>query len=119
MNPQVSTPEAYAHKLAVLSRYCEEIDRDPAALVKTQGCSCIALASREADARGLAEASAFDRHTRPEMPIIGTPEMVADRLRPYQELGVEHFIIARFADAPRLDGALQFAAEVVPLLRSP
>ena len=49
--------------------------------------------------------------------FIGTPEMIADQLRPFQRLGVRHIIVSNVADYPNPDGAIQFAEEVIPLMR--
>jgi alkanesulfonate monooxygenase SsuD/methylene tetrahydromethanopterin reductase-like flavin-dependent oxidoreductase (luciferase family) len=116
-NPQARDLATYEHKIGVLGRHCEEIGRDPRAIRMTHTCSCVAVASTEADARRLAQQSTFYKHIPPDAAFVGTPEMVADQIRPYLALGVEHVVIARFADFPQLDGAHQFAAEVVPLLR--
>jgi alkanesulfonate monooxygenase SsuD/methylene tetrahydromethanopterin reductase-like flavin-dependent oxidoreductase (luciferase family) len=115
-NPQSGSPDAYAHKIDVLRRYCDEVGRDVGSIVMTQTLPCIALASSEAEALRIAEGSPMYRQAKGSV-IVGTPQMVADHLRAYRELGITHFNVARFADAPRLDGALQFAEEVMPLLR--
>ena len=115
-NPQAGTPDAYAHKIEVLRRHCDAVGRDPDTIVKTQTFPCIALASSENEALRIAEGSPMYRQAKGSV-LIGTPSTVADHLRAYKDLGISHFNIARFADAPRLDGALQFAEEVMPLLR--
>lgn len=116
-NPQARDLATYAQKIAVLRRHCEEIGRDPSAIGMTHTLSCVAVASREADAVRIAEQSTFYQHMPRNAAAVGIPEMVADQIRPFLELGVEHVVIARFADFPQTDGAQQFAAEVMPLLR--
>ena len=45
--------------------------------------------------------------------IVGTPEQVANKIRRYQDLGIEAFI---FSGYPHLDEAQRFARTVLPLL---
>jgi alkanesulfonate monooxygenase SsuD/methylene tetrahydromethanopterin reductase-like flavin-dependent oxidoreductase (luciferase family) len=45
--------------------------------------------------------------------LIGTPDVIADRLREYVALGVEHFMLW-FMDFPSLTGVRLFAEEVMP-----
>ena len=47
--------------------------------------------------------------------MIGTPEEVAEQLQAFVAAGVRDFNL-RFADFPRLDGALRFAREIAPRL---
>lgn len=110
------TPATYAQKLDVLRRCCDEIRRDPASISLTVTVRCIALGRTEAEARRTFEQSGYVNQPEAIM-AIGTPEMVADRIRAFVDLGVEHVILANFADYPSIEGAIQFADEVVPLLR--
>jgi alkanesulfonate monooxygenase SsuD/methylene tetrahydromethanopterin reductase-like flavin-dependent oxidoreductase (luciferase family) len=45
--------------------------------------------------------------------LIGTPDVIVDRLKEYTALGVEHFMLW-FMDFPSLDGIRLFAEEVMP-----
>ena len=45
--------------------------------------------------------------------LIGTPDVVVDRLKEYVALGVEHFMLW-FMDFPSMDGIRLFSAEVMP-----
>ncbi|HLE68044.1 MAG TPA: LLM class flavin-dependent oxidoreductase [Vicinamibacteria bacterium] len=49
--------------------------------------------------------------------LIGTPDVIVDRLKEYVALGVEHFMLW-FMDFPSLHGIRLFAAEVMPKVRS-
>jgi FMNH2-dependent dimethyl sulfone monooxygenase len=46
--------------------------------------------------------------------LVGTPELIAERLRRYQEIGID-IIMTRFT--PMLEGVEMFGNEVIPLLR--
>ncbi len=110
-------PDVYAQKLAVLHRHCEAIDRDPASIALTVVVRCVAIGRTEAATQHSFQASAFSRPGAAGNLVLGTPEMIADQLRSFLDLGVQHVILANFADFPNTEGALQFAEEVIPLLR--
>jgi alkanesulfonate monooxygenase len=48
--------------------------------------------------------------------IVGSHEEVAARLREYQALGIEHFILSGY---PSLEEAYWFGEGVMPLLKAP
>jgi alkanesulfonate monooxygenase SsuD/methylene tetrahydromethanopterin reductase-like flavin-dependent oxidoreductase (luciferase family) len=116
-NAMTATPEALLAKRAVLAGHCERVGRDPEEIVINWQCQCVAIGDSEAEARRLAEAAPLYRHS-PQGAVVGTPEQVAERLQTYVAAGVRDFIL-RFADFPRLDGALRFAREIAPRLRAP
>jgi alkanesulfonate monooxygenase SsuD/methylene tetrahydromethanopterin reductase-like flavin-dependent oxidoreductase (luciferase family) len=102
------TLENYAHKLEVLRGHCQAVGRNYDEIVKTWACEAITIAESEAEARRIAERNPFNGPTA----IIGTPQQVADQLRRFTDLGVEHFIL-RFADFPNTAGVELFAEEVI------
>ena len=103
-NPANSPPN-------VLREHCESVGRDYNDIVKTYGAEVVAIAETEAEARRIAAATPYqDNH-----PIIGTPDQVAEQLRPYIELGVEH-IIVRCVDFPSTAGLELFSEAVIPQL---
>ena len=116
-NSMTATPEALIAKRAVLAEHCARIGRDVDDILINWQCQCVAIADSEAEARRLAEAAPLYQRS-PAGAVIGTPEQVAERLQVYIEAGVRDFIL-RFADFPRLDGALRFAREIAPRLRAP
>ncbi len=79
--------EVLRHKTDLLERYCEEIGRDPATIERTMATPVIVAASD-------AEAKAFlDRMPPERRPYVkvGTPEQMADELRPYLDAGFTGF----------------------------
>ena len=79
--------EALAHKTDLLERYCDEIGRDPDTIERTMGAPVIVTAT-DAEARALLDRIPPER--RPFTPA-GTPEQVADGLRPYIDAGFTGF----------------------------
>jgi alkanesulfonate monooxygenase SsuD/methylene tetrahydromethanopterin reductase-like flavin-dependent oxidoreductase (luciferase family) len=106
------TVENYAHKLDVLRRHCDAERRNYDDIVKTWSPEAIALASTEAEARKLADASLYKKDV-----IIGTPTQVAEELRAFVALGVERLIV-RLVDFPDMSNVELFAREVIPLLHT-
>ena len=101
--------ENYAHKLNVLREHCRVVGRDYDQIVKTWATETVAVARTEAEAYRMAQASRFyDGYG-----LVGTPNQVADQIRAFVRLGVEHFIL-RFADFPRPDAMQLFIEEVMP-----
>jgi alkanesulfonate monooxygenase SsuD/methylene tetrahydromethanopterin reductase-like flavin-dependent oxidoreductase (luciferase family) len=115
-DPGARTPELYEQKVSIFRRVCDEIGRNPDAIVKSRSCGAIAVARTESEARKIAEASAYYQQMGPRMTTIGTPEMIANVFRQFRQVGCDHYMISRFADFPSTDGALLFAEEVAPLL---
>jgi alkanesulfonate monooxygenase SsuD/methylene tetrahydromethanopterin reductase-like flavin-dependent oxidoreductase (luciferase family) len=109
--------EVVQRKLDVLRQHCDEIGRDYKGMVKTGTVSAVAVASTRAEAQRMVEASPFYKADQPSAAVVGEPGDCVEQLRRFADLGVTHLNI-RFADFPRLDGAMRFFEEVVPLLRA-
>jgi F420-dependent oxidoreductase-like protein len=75
------------HKNEVLERHCEEIGRDPATIERTVGTPVV-LAASEREAEAILARVPEERR---QFLNIGTPERVADALRPYIDLGFTGF----------------------------
>ncbi len=103
------SPENYARKLAALRSHCEAVGRDYDDIVKTWAGEAITIAETEAEAQRIAERNPFHGPAA----MVGTPPQVADQLRRFTEMGVEH-VILRFADFPNTTGVTLFAEEVIP-----
>jgi alkanesulfonate monooxygenase SsuD/methylene tetrahydromethanopterin reductase-like flavin-dependent oxidoreductase (luciferase family) len=79
--------EGLRHKTEVLERHCEEIGRDPATIERTMGTPVVLAATHQEAETILAR---VPEERRPFL-NIGTPERVADALRPYIDAGFTGF----------------------------
>ncbi|MCC6175030.1 MAG: LLM class flavin-dependent oxidoreductase [Chloroflexi bacterium] len=116
-NTPGSPRNVVAHKLDVLREHCAAVGRDYDSIVKTATVSALAVAPSRAEAQRMADACPFYRPDQPTASVVGEPGDVAEQLLEYRALGISHLIV-RFADFPRLDGAMRFVEEVIPLLRA-
>jgi alkanesulfonate monooxygenase SsuD/methylene tetrahydromethanopterin reductase-like flavin-dependent oxidoreductase (luciferase family) len=116
-NTPGSPVEVVQRKLEVLRQHCDEIGRDYASMVKTATLGTVAVAPTRAEAQRMAGASPFYRPDQPSAAVVGEPGDAVEQLRRFADLGISH-INVRFADFPRLDGAMRFFEEVVPRLRA-
>jgi alkanesulfonate monooxygenase SsuD/methylene tetrahydromethanopterin reductase-like flavin-dependent oxidoreductase (luciferase family) len=104
-NTPFCTVEEYHHKLSALSQHCAAVGRNPAEIRKTYFGFCSITRDPDAIVR------------REGLHVIGgTPEIVADELQAFADLGVDYFIL-RFLDFPQVDGAKMFLNEVLPRFR--
>ena len=107
--------ERVRHKDEVLRRWCDEVGRDEAEIERTlSGGSLVIRDSADEAARVAREIGS--RNGDWEGPgIVGPPELVAERLAPYVELGFRHI----YADTPApfdRETLERFVGEVKPLL---
>ena len=117
----MGTLETLAHKVEVLRGHCDAVGRDIAEIEFTLG---IKVTIRDTEAEAERVWTAAMAHNRTPMANVvdddtfwnGTPEQIADRLRPYVELGFRTVISEQPApyDVETLE---RFIGEVVPLLR--
>ena len=75
------------HKTEVLASHCEAIGRDPGEIERTVGGPVIVVGS-EAEGQAILERIPAERRAHL---AAGTPEQVADRLRPYLDAGFTGF----------------------------
>ena len=117
--------EAFVHKSRLLARYCEEIDRDPASIVRTHGPDCLIVDSRGRAGRvaGLTRRRApvgrrtpHDDYVRDN--LVGTVDQVAEKAQAYLDAGCSEFILW-FRDAPSDRSLTAWMEGVVPLLAPP
>ena len=116
------TPETMAHKLDVLRGHCEAVGREVAEIELTLG---IKATIRDSAAEADRVWRAAMAHNRTPMAGVendisfwnGTPEQLADRLRPYVEIGFRTVISEQPApyDVETLE---RFIGEVVPMVEA-
>jgi alkanesulfonate monooxygenase SsuD/methylene tetrahydromethanopterin reductase-like flavin-dependent oxidoreductase (luciferase family) len=104
-NGNFLTPDAFAHKQAVLAEHCRAIGRDPATIEHTYYGFL-----------DLSDAQDTSKHPDVRHVLYGTTRQVADELQAFISLGVRH-IMLRFLDFPSTTGLERFTREVLPLLR--
>jgi F420-dependent oxidoreductase-like protein len=112
--------ERVRHKDEVLRRWCDEVGRDESEIERTvQGGTPIIRDSVE-EARKVADAWAENNSLsdwRNSTDMQGPPELVAERLAPYLDLGFEHVYVD--CPAPFDHETLErLATEVKPMLES-
>jgi alkanesulfonate monooxygenase SsuD/methylene tetrahydromethanopterin reductase-like flavin-dependent oxidoreductase (luciferase family) len=115
------TPARYAEVMRLLESACDAVKRDPASIVRSQfGLVVVGetekrvgeIVAEQARATGVSPEEW--RARRADAPI-GTPEQVAEKLRPYVKLGVSYFIPV-FPYGYDRECLRAFARGVVPLL---
>lgn len=117
-----TSPEDARRKDAVLREHCAELGRDEADIERTVTMGTVFIRDDEREARRLL-ARAFDLNggvskdeRAPWMDqLVGTPEMIAEKLRPYIELGFNHIIVATPAPYD-LESIERMAHEVRPMI---
>ena len=122
------TPETFASKSAILAGHCADVGRDFDAIVRSAnynvviGRDAAEVEQRKAwvldHYRSLLPA---DRLAQVEQmlssgPLVGTPELIVDRLQQLHGLGLGYAIIYFAEAAYDLSGVDLFAAEVIPAL---
>ncbi len=87
------------HKLAVLKQHCEAVGRDYQTIKRTAIVDDCAIAETEAAAIAkLSPAQQQNLENLRPTSLIGTPQMIRQRLAEYEEAGIQELII-RFVDA--------------------
>ena len=122
------TPEGFAHKSEVLHRHCADIGRDPAEITRTANYN-VAIAETERDVADrlaflrdrmsrYAGADAADRElgAYEELPAVGTPEQIVEKLTELKNLGMEYGIFYFPEIATDTSGLELFEREVIPAL---
>jgi alkanesulfonate monooxygenase SsuD/methylene tetrahydromethanopterin reductase-like flavin-dependent oxidoreductase (luciferase family) len=110
-NYEFADAATYAHKQAVLQQHCRDVGRNYEDITQAIRVGVL-IAETEQEVRRLQ----LQPETRPmQHGAIGTPDQVAELLLSVIEQGADRLTV-HFADAPRPDGALLFAAKVLPHL---
>jgi alkanesulfonate monooxygenase SsuD/methylene tetrahydromethanopterin reductase-like flavin-dependent oxidoreductase (luciferase family) len=105
------------HKDEVLRAHCAEVGRDEAEIERTVGMGVCVMRDTEAEAQRVSEALFEANGGARAWPNqnIGTPEQVAERMRPYLGIGFRHFICG-FPGPHDAESIERMATEVRPLL---
>jgi alkanesulfonate monooxygenase SsuD/methylene tetrahydromethanopterin reductase-like flavin-dependent oxidoreductase (luciferase family) len=115
----IGSAEVLAHKLEVLRGHCADADRDIAEIDLTVGCKPV-IRDTEAEAHRVWLAQLEQNRTPMERVAddqsfwVGTPQMIAEKMQGYLDLGFDTFIaeIAAPFDTETLD---RFIGEVKPM----
>lgn len=115
-----ASPEVIAHKVDVLRRHCDEVGRDPAEIEFMLGVQLTIRDTAEEAERVWRDAVEHNRKpvseaAKDEAFWNGNPEQIAERFRPYLELGFRSLISEQPAPYD-LETIERFASEVRPLL---
>ena len=116
----MGTPEVMAHKVEVLRGHCDAVGRDIGEIEFTLG---VKLTIRDSEAEADRVWKAAMEHNRTPMADVadddtfwnGSPEQIADRLRPYVELGF-HTVISEQPAPYDVETFERFIGEVKPLI---
>jgi F420-dependent oxidoreductase-like protein len=108
--------ETIRHKLEVLKHHCEDVGRNYDEIIKSTNVR-VHLIENEANAEHeTAQArgdQAYDEYAKNT--IVGTPEMVRERLQPRIDAGIDYFIVTIPREAYDQEAVRRFAREVIPL----
>src|SRR5437588_1343992 len=86
------------HKLEVLKQHCEDVGRDYNQIRRTVNIDYCALAPTVAQARAKLPPEELEDIEKRESSLIGTPQMMRQRIAEYEEVGIQELII-HFVDA--------------------
>ncbi len=103
------TPETFARELGEIMGLCERLAREPEKFIPSWG-GLVVLGRDERDA----EAKRARLNPRPDV-IVGGPEQVAERLRPYLDAGARWIMVGP-VDSSDPDNAAVLGELVIPLL---
>ena len=113
-------PDVYAHKNAMLNRWCETERRDPRSILRSVNVG-LAIARNETEASRKREvlAEAFGRSFASREPalLLGTPDRVAERIQAYEKAGVEWMMLSLRSPFD-WEGIELFAETVLPEFKS-
>jgi alkanesulfonate monooxygenase SsuD/methylene tetrahydromethanopterin reductase-like flavin-dependent oxidoreductase (luciferase family) len=98
----------YPALAAAMDQACAAVGRDPQTLRRTFSASCACAPTEDA-------VQALTEGMRPGRGFAGTPQQIVEQLRPFIDLGVDHFQLA-FNGFPDTAPVELFIAEVLPAL---
>jgi len=113
-------PDEFAARDAILVAHCADVGRDPAQIERTVSFPII-IRDDPADAEGALRALLDHNHidTLGDIPnLLGSPDAIAERLRPYRELGMVEVVVRLPApfDAETIEriGEVRAALDALP-----
>jgi len=111
------TPDRFGERLRVLEGHCKKEGRDYEEIRKSAGIM-ITMAETEEELQNKIKDqerrkdTPYLRYLSRQLPnLVGTPDLVADKIRDYLPLGVDHFIL-RFHFGEEIESMRLFAGEV-------
>lgn len=123
------TLEGFTHKSEVLAGHCRDLGTDYNRITRSANYNIVVgrdeaevadrIAARRSRLEGLVSPEAIDREMTsdsPDMPGVGTPEQVVEKLRPLVAAGMTYPIVYFPEAAYDTSGIQLFAREVVPAL---
>ncbi len=121
--------EGFTHKSEVLAGHCRNLGRDFASITRSANYNVVIgrdeaevadrLAQRRSRLQGLVSPAALERETAsyaPDLPTVGTPEQVVEKLRPLVAAGMTYPIVYFPEGAYDTSGIELFEREVIPAL---
>jgi alkanesulfonate monooxygenase SsuD/methylene tetrahydromethanopterin reductase-like flavin-dependent oxidoreductase (luciferase family) len=105
-------PERVRHKFEVLRKHCEEVGRPYDEITRSNHVTMIIAR----DERELAAKKEKYTWFRSHPPVIGTPEMVIERIKEYAAAGSQ-YLIFDLVDWHELESTYLFAETVMPALK--
>lgn len=109
--------ETVKRKDEILRRHCEEVGRDESEIERTVGMGTCIIRDDPAEAQRVFE-SMFERNGNAELwksQMVGTPEQVAEQMRPFLGIGFRHFIVG-FPSPYDAESMERLMTEVKPAL---
>jgi alkanesulfonate monooxygenase SsuD/methylene tetrahydromethanopterin reductase-like flavin-dependent oxidoreductase (luciferase family) len=101
----------------VLRRHCDDVGRDESEIARTAGLGVCIIRDTESEARRVSDELARHNGNARRWPneLIGTPDQVADIIRPYLDLGFRH-LNAAFPAPYDAESMERLVREVRPML---
>ncbi|MGI8998462.1 MAG: LLM class flavin-dependent oxidoreductase [Candidatus Limnocylindria bacterium] len=109
--------ETVKRKDEILRRHCEEVGRDESEIERTVGAGTCIIRDDPAEAQRVFE-EMFAHNGGAELwknQLVGTPEQVADQMRPFLGIGFRHFIVG-FPSPYDAESMERLITEVKPAL---
>ena len=111
--------ENVRRKEEILLRHCEDVGRDPSEIERTAGMGTCIIRDDPAEAQRVLEET-FRHNGRArtwENQLVGTPEQVAEKMRPFLGIGYRHLIIG-FPSPYDAESMERMITEVKPILEA-